>query len=250
VFFLIFLLRRMKLIKPILPAAGMAVVLCAVLCLPQPKLAKAFVETGKSVVNTVLSVLPIDKDDSSSSEDSSGSTGEEQPDESDKKPPLELDEEFGPNASDPSYSRMAQWTAVDYMIGEGKLLCGYGYNAFPEGKLHYLFDRWTTEWMPARMLDVGLVAIITEGGLVGLLSLLGFLAFIFVCSWRNKQKGGRFDYYRVMLYSIPLYLLLNYLASFPSEGLFWVLCGLFYAQCKLDKTLPPEEELCPQKWQF
>ncbi len=239
VFFLMLLQLRLNMIKRLIPFTAVMIV-CLILCLPQPKLMSALVQTGRSVINTVLMVLPGFGEEDSSQSDPSVSTPEV-PDKDENKLPLELDEEFGPNGSDPSYSRMAQWSAVRYMIGEGKLLCGYGYNAFPEGKLHFYFDRWLGEWETAKMLDVGFVALITETGLIGLLAHLGLIGYMAVCSWRNRRKGGAFGFYRMTLYSIPLYLLLNFLASFLYAELIWLLWGLFYAYSRLDEKLSPEE---------
>ncbi len=241
VFLLMLLQMRLRMVKRLLPFTTIMIV-CLILCLPQPKLMSALVQTGRSVVNTVLMALPGFGEDDSSQSDSSGSTSET-PDKDENKLPLELDEDFGLNGSDPTYSRMAQWSAVRYMIGEGKTLAGYGYNAFPEGKLHFYFDRWAAKWETAKMLDVGFVALITETGFIGLLAHLGLVIYIAVCCWRNRRKGGAFGFYRMTLYSIPLYLLLNYLASFLYAELIWLLWGLFYAYSHLDKTLPSEEAM-------
>lgn len=240
VFFFIFLLRRLKMIKRLVPGVAMAVALCLLLCLPQPKLMSAFVQTGRSVINTVLMAIPSSPSEDPSPSDPSASTPDV-PEKDENKPPLELDEEFGPNGSDPSYSRMAQWSAVRYMIGEGKLLVGYGYNAFPEGKLHFYFDRWLGEWEVAKMLDVGLVALMTEFGLLGTLTHAGLLVYIAIYCWLHRRKDGAFGFYRMTLYSLPLYLLLNFLASFLYAELIWLLWGLFYAYSRLDKELPPEQ---------
>ena len=240
IFFLLFILRRFKPVKRLIPSAGMAILLCLVLCLPQPKLAKAFAETGKSVINTVLSVLPSGDGGGTSTDDTSDPDNEVPDDGDEQKPPLDLDEEFGPNP-DPTYTRVVQWTAVDYMISEGKLLLGYGYNAFPEGKLHFYFDRWLGEWEVAKMLDVGLVALMTEFGLLGTLTHACLLVYIAIYCWLHRRKDGAFGFYRMTLYSLPLYLLLNFLASFLYAELIWLLWGLFYAYSRLDKELPPEQ---------
>lgn len=263
VFFVLLILGRKAFIKRMLPSAGMAILLCLVLCLPQPKLAKAYIETGKSVINMVLAVLPdtppVPTDDttaqessgtdqSTSSNDLSGTVQDVPSDDDDssstpqgtvdsnaeKEPAFKLDKEFGLNGDDPSYSRVAQWTAVEYMTMQGKLITGYGYNAFVEGKLHYYFDRWDARWKTAPMLDVGLVAIITEGGLIGTGSLIGWLVFMAIYAWRRKGVRGTFDFYRVTLYMIPLYLMLNFTSAFPNEGILWLVWGLFYAYRKLD----------------
>lgn len=268
--FLALLIYRLTLIRRMLSSLAITLALLAALCCIQPKLYYAFVETGKSSINTILGVLPDsvislftpaeqpapttsaetapNLPDSTESVPATEATVSTQPTETvpvpttpstapqsgdtnstTSRPGFELDENFGTNASDPTYSRTAQWTAVQYMMEEGDLLFGYGYNALIHGRIHFFFDRWTAKWQPTTFLDVGLVSILTESGLIGFLAQMALLGFIFVYSLLKKSKEDKFDFYHLILLIIPLYLLLNYLASFPNPSIIWILISLFYA---------------------
>lgn len=256
--FIALLLYRTVLLRRLLPSGAITLALLVLLCCFQPRLFNAFVETGKSSINTVLGIVPdsvislflpeytdevLPGEEDSTDKDSSGSDS--------LRPGFELDEEFGLNASDPAYSRNAQWTAIEYMAQEGQLLFGYGYNALPRGRIHFFFDRWAAQWQPTTFLDVGLVALIAESGLIGAISHLGLLGYLLVCAFRKRNRKDKFDFYHLVLFTIPLYLLLNILAAFLYAQVVWIFIGLFFAYKKLDNyekpedlTLaPPEEQL-------
>lgn len=231
-----------KLIRRLLPSIAMTLALVVVLCCCQPKLFSAFVETGKSSINTILGVLPDSVTSlffSGDTTETPDATGPSEP--NPNQPGFELDEDFGMNAGDPTYSRTAQWTAVEYMAKEGVLLFGYGYNALLRGCIHFFFDRWAAKWEPTTFLDVGLVALIAESGLLGAITHLGLLAWLFICALRKKRpfKERQLDFSWLTILIIPLYLLLNYLAAFLYAPVVWVFIGLFYADRKL---LDPEEK--------
>lgn len=237
------LLYRTALIRRLLPSAGIVLALLVLLCCFQPKLYSALVETGKSSINTVLGVLPDSVTSLFVPESTDGPTHPaptdpevpEQTQPTTPRPGFDLDEDFGDNASDPTYSRTAQWTAVQYMAQEGQLLFGYGYNALIRGRIHFFFDRWAAKWQPTTFLDVGLVALITETGLIGTICYLGLLGYLLVWSFWKRNREEKFDFYQLILLMIPLYLLLNYLASFLNASVVWLLFGLFYAYKDLDK---------------
>lgn len=254
---LMILVYRLRLIRPMLLSAGLTIALCIVLCFIQPNLVNAFTESGKSVVNTLLGALPdsvvslfvpdesnqppttdptkiTDSPDSTSSTDPTETTEATTPPKKPTKPGFQLDPNFGMNADDPSYSRMVQWSAVKYMIDEGHLLFGYGYNALPEGKLHFYYDKWSDYWTQTYSLDVGLIALVAESGLVGALTFMCLLGYILIESFR-KTKKEVLDFYQLTIFIIPLYLLLNFLAAFLNMTLVWLFFGLFYAYRKLDK---------------
>jgi len=249
VLFAMLIVYRMKLIRRVLASVGIVILLCALLCCFQPKLFNAFVETGKSSINTVLGVLP----DSVISmfvpdnPDNAGSPGD--PDDPTEPGDLsfgfELDDDFGANASDPSYSRTAQWTAIEYMTQEGQLLFGYGYNALIRGKIHFFFDRWAAKWQPTTFLDVGLVALLTESGLIGAVAYIGLLAFMLVYAFIKRSREDRFDFFCLVLFMIPLYLLLNYLAAFLHAQVVWLFIGLFYAYRKPEVQVYEDASLTP-----
>lgn len=255
------LMCRTNLIRRLLPSMAMILALLVLLCGFQPKLYSALIETGKSSINTILGVVPdsvislfIPEDTAAPSPTTQSETAQTgtaqteaskpaeitptQPTETKPDthhPSFELDEDFGTNASDPTYSRTAQWTAVQYMTEEGQLLFGYGYNALIHRRIHFFFDRWAAKWEPTTFLDVGLVAMITEGGLVSMIAYLGLLGYLFVCAFQKRSQKDRFDFHRLVLLMIPLYLLLNFLASFHNASVVWLLLGLFYAHKKLDE---------------
>ena len=212
-------LYRTKLIRRLLPAIAMILALLVLLCCIQPKLFSAFVETGKSSINTLLNAIP----DSVISQIFPN-----------MKQGFALDKDFGLNATDPAYSRNAQWTAVQYMAQEGDLLFGYGYNALLHGRIHFFFDRWAAQWQPTTFVDVGLVALIAESGLIGAISYLGLLGYMLVYAFRKRSKEEKFDFYRVVMFIVPFYLLMNILASFLHMEVLWLFIGLFYAYRKLD----------------
>jgi hypothetical protein len=249
VFVLVLLVYRMKLIRRLLPALGITLALCVVLCGFQPKLYQGLSQTAISSINTVLGVLPdrlvaaiqpnwnaADLTKPTAETNATEPTEETKPDT--HKPFFELDEDFGANAKDPTYSRMAQWSAVTYMLEDGQALFGYGYNALPEGRIHFFFDRWEAKWVSTDFLDVGLVALLMEGGFVGALSFLSLLGYLLVVSLRKRTCFGEMDFYWFMIFMIPLFLLLNFLASFMFASVVWLLIALFYAYRETEPQLP------------
>lgn len=258
ILFLMLLVYRTKLIRRMLPSLALAVALCAVLCFFQPRLYSAFVQTGKSSINTIMDALPDrvvslfqpsdTTPDPDSTEDAAASTAPTSlteatsPTDETQTPPattpsttpekgpfFELDKDFGMNATDPTYSRMAQWTAVEYMIQDGNALFGYGYNALLKGRIHFFFDRWEAKWSPTTFLDVGLVALLMEGGFIGGLSFLVLLGYMLVDAFRRRDRSDKMDFYHITIFMIPLFLLLNFLASFMFAGVVWLFIGLYYA---------------------
>ena len=232
--FVLLIMYRTQLLRRLVPAIAFTLALLVVLCCCQPKLLHAFVETGKSSINTILRIIP-EPVIALFLPDTPGETIDSNNDGIPELPGFQLDEDFGANASDPTYSRSAQWTAVQYMTQEGQLLFGYGYNALIRGKIHSFFDRWAAQWQPTTFLDVGLVALLTESGLIGALSLMGLLGYMLVQAFRKRSKEEKFDFYRLTLLMLPLYLLLNYLAAFLNGGIVWLFFALFYAYENLDK---------------
>lgn len=238
VLFLMVIFTKGKLIVRCLPATGIMILLILMLMVFQPNLKNAFVETTKSTVNTVLDVLPENVSASIvrvfTPKVASGDPSNPDASEEDDSPTrFQLDESFGLNGEDPSYSRMAQWTAVQHMAENGNLAFGLGYNALPEGRIHFFFDRWGAKWEPTDFLDVGLVALIAESGLIGGISYLALLGYMLVYSFLKRDKSNPLDFYRIVIYTIPLLLLLNFLAAFMFEDLVWLLTAMFYGYRRL-----------------
>lgn len=254
--FLALLIYRTKLIRRMLPSVAIMLALVVALCCVQPKLYSAFVETGKSSINTILDVIPDSVISLFVPEETVSPTLPTETDPSSpdptapvqtkpvpQRPSFQLNENFGMNASDPTYSRTAQWTAVVYMAKEGQLLFGYGYNALPRGKIHFFFDRWAAQWQTTTFLDVGLVALIAESGLFGAIAYLGLLGFMFVFAFIKKRplKERQLDFHWLTIFMVPLYLLLNTLAAFLFIPVVWVFIGLFYAYNNLENHEQTQE---------
>lgn len=201
---------------------GVAIILIfTTLCFINSHFKVAMVGTAVSSANTVLKPFGIElKMPSFGGED-----GED------------LEEEFGDNANNAARSRTVEWTAVTYMIDEGEAVFGYGYNAFPRGKLHYFYPQFGF-WTVAGTLDVGLLATVTESGFVGLIAQLAFLAYVFINALIRRGKRGTFTFNKLVVYTIPLYLVLNFMSAF--SGPFWVFLGLFFASRKLRLESQPD----------
>ena len=314
IFFALVVLRKGKPVLQLLPSVGMVLVLFVSLCFAQPKLHSAFVETGKSTINTVISVLPDswfetekpaetvdagkqpnaetpDKGDQQEEtqnpeggeqqEETQNPEGGEQQEETEnpengeqqeetenpengeqqeepekpnapdndktttdnkndkpKKPQkfaFTLDKNFGLNANAAVSSRNNQWSAVTYMKQEGHFLFGYGYDSYNEGKLYYkAVIKGETIWVGAHAIDVGLVSLFTESGLIGFTTLFAFLLFMVVVAWIRKNKDRSFDFYRLVIYMIPMYVMLNIMSSFLNKSVIWLFFALFYAYHKID----------------
>lgn len=232
---LVFLTRPLKTLRCLWPSLVLIAVLCLGFSLIQPKFGTALTETAKSSLNTVIQALPDEWFLNGSTADPDSTDPSDSTTDPDR-PTFELSEDFGANANNPTYSRTAQWTAVEYMAQEGQLLFGYGYNALPRGKIHFFFDIWAAEWQPTGFLDVGFVALLTESGLIGTLAYMGLLAYMLVYAFMRREslKKQTLDFYWVAIFIIPLYLLLNYLASFPHAHVVWIFIGLFFVYQKLD----------------
>ena len=54
-------------------------------------------------------------------------------------------------------------------------------------------------------------------------------------SLRKKDRKGQFDFYKVIIFTVPLYLLLNFLAAYVNGAAVWLVIGLFYAYERLRK---------------
>lgn len=236
---ILMILRYRVFFKKILPSIGITVALCLVMCFIQPKLLAGLTETFKSAVNTVLSALPDEL--YSANQEKNLHTDASEPDATQPETPptvttpgFELSEDFGLNANNPTASRMMQWSAVRYLAKDGQLLLGYGYNALLRGKIRFFFENWGNRWVVSTFLDVGLVSLITESGIIGTVSYLALLCYMAVCSLKKRDRTGKFDFYKLTLYIIPMYLLLNFLAAFLFYQIIWLYIGAFFAYLKLN----------------
>ena len=244
------LLHRKQFIQNIWRSVVLTLAVCAALCVVQPKLYSALLETGKSVLNTVFgvaydsaSVVPVKTATAEATAPVEAETEATAPAEAEteatvpaetvnKIPYMELSEDFGANQYDPTYSRMMQWSAIERIAEDGELLFGYGYNFLQSGRLYfYLYEEWTQ----VDFVDVGIVALVAESGLAGAAVMLAFIMFIFLHAFCKKTKTAEFDFYKVTLYIIPMLLLLNYVSVFLSDNTVWLFFALVYANMKLSE---------------
>lgn len=245
--------RPRKLAHSLWRGGLITVALCLLLTCMNTRFAAAFTETGKSTLNTVLSVVNIQLptvDDPSQTPDTTDPTMPSQPTDPDEEIfQFDLSEKFGLNANSAALSRFVEWTSLLYMFEEGHSFSGYGYNAFMEGRLHYFYPQFGF-WIVAGTLDVGLLRIATEAGILGLISHLAFLAFVFISAFRRRGEKGVLTFNKLLLYLIPLYLLLNFMAAF--SHLLWTVIGLFYASKRLDRKVLGEDGLpiAENRWIF
>lgn len=142
---------------------------------------------------------------------------------------FELSSDFGLNADNASYSRLVQWSAVYYMIQEGYMFLGYGYNAFLRGCLYYHFKQFGT-WTKAGALDTGFVAVAVEGGLLGLINILILWIGIAVSSLKNRdRRHGSYDIYKLTIYFVFMYMIINVASAYASTELIWLYLAVFFS---------------------
>lgn len=229
---------------------AMAVVLFTGMAFTNGGFGEAMLETGKSSLNTVLSAANIHVPGLETADGSQQDPDFVQP----EKPvqqgqQFQISSKFGLNANSAANSRLVEWTAVLYMKEEGNLLFGYGYNAFPRGMLHYFYPQFGF-WTVATTLDVGLLGIVTESGVIGLLTELALLGWIMVTAFLKRGKNGTFTFNKVMMYAVPVYLMLNFMAAFYAS--IWVIIGLYFANRKLEENGEEEiaEPVADKRWLF
>jgi len=282
---LVFITRPVKMIRSLWPSLLLILALCLGFSVIQPKFGAALTETAKSSWNTVIQALPdkwFAQEEVAETTQATEATEATQTTETTEvtqtteateatqtaettepvattprptkpqRPTFVLSEDFGLNANNPSYSRLFQWSALKYMMENGTFLLGNGYNAFRQGQIYFVHKNWGSEYMVAPVLDVGGVSIFAESGLIGMLSYLGLLGYMLLQSLRRRERNGAFDFYKLMIFTVPLYLLLNILSAFTNVTLVWQVFGLFYAYENLDKQglLGQTPAIAEKKWQF
>ena len=247
-FVLLLVLRPKKLLKAIGSSLAMTLVLCLALGLLGNRFfLLASVETGRSTLNTVLGVVDLEIPPIPGVTNLLANLPVIDPgaetDEEEEAP------EFGKNQSSAAQSRLVEWTAAKYMIQEGEGLFGYGYNAFPRGKLQYFYPQFGV-WTVATTLDVGLLRIMTDSGLVGLLTHLALTVFALLEAIKHRGEKGLLTFEKLFSLLLIMYLLMNFMAAFT--GPFWLVLGLFYASRKLTRQNLPDNEPLPEEkgWLF
>ncbi len=267
----LFCTRPLKLLKRSWVSLVVTVVMCLSLTFLNANFGNAIKHTGYSCLNTALRLVNIELPEPTIAEDetvipteSTEETDDGETDPSDSTDPSDtsdpsdpsedptdestepLDEiinpeppSFGPNQHSAVHSRTIEWTALDYMLQQGRGAFGYGYNAFGRGKIRYYYPAFGY-WTRARTLDVGLLRITMDHGLVGLVAFLGFVAYLIAEALRKVGKKGIFTFNKLMLFVLPMFLMLNYAAAYT--GSFWTIVGLLFASQALDKNGCPDEE--------
>lgn len=142
---------------------------------------------------------------------------------------------FGDNGNTAAVSRTFQWTAVEYMFLNGNLLLGYGYKAYLRGMIHFYYSGYHA-WDVAQAVDVGLVVLIAERGLLGFILYIYFVCKIIIESYKNgflDKKNTNF--YCAMFYILILYIICNILSASVDNQLIWVLFGLYCGYDKIAK---------------
>ncbi len=138
--------------------------------------------------------------------------------------------DFGDNVSNPVGSRSFQWSLLLYMIEQGTWLIGYGYNAYARGLLYFHYEYvGYSGWDKAQALDVGFVTVLGEGGVIGLLNYWAFLVGILVTSFVNRKKGkeSKFNFYKLSVYLIIYYIIMNIATYCIDIKSFWLFIGLW-----------------------
>lgn len=137
----------------------------------------------------------------------------------------ELSEEFGTNANSGNSSRLRQWTSIITMLKDGNLLFGYGYNGFKNELVHYI-NLENGKWYIAKELDVGLVAFLVNGGIIGLVSYVWFLLNMWVLSRKNKHDKKEWTFDNIIPFLVISMLLLEFMSSFSVRHFEWLFIAL------------------------
>lgn len=221
VVFCLMVMRPLRFFKRIWFSACVTLAVCLSLCFIVPTFYPATANTTRSCANTVLALVDIKIPEVGMFVEPT-------------EPSRPEDEtiEFGLNQHTAAESRLVEWSSVTYMMQEGEALFGYGYNAFVRGKLHYLYPQFGF-WTVAETLDVGLLAIVADSGIVGLAIYSLLMLMLCYLSLRRMSRLGTFNFFKCVSIMLPMYLLINFMAAL--NGPIWLFLGLVYASLTLDK---------------
>lgn len=152
-----------------------------------------------------------------------------------------LSSEFGTNATNGTYSRLRQWSSVIFMINDNNLLFGYGYNGFVNGAVKY-FNFRENYWHIAKELDVGFVAFLINGGIIGLISYFIFLVTpYFKIKKYNSRKEWNFGC--MYIYMAMLLILLEFMTSFGVRHFEWLVFSLIWIWIGIAKKGKKDESM-------
>lgn len=130
--------------------------------------------------------------------------------------------EFGENAGGLA-SRLDQLTGIRFTAERSPLL-GFGPNAFAKLLVAYMY--YPGVWSHVATVDVNLVAIIGQYGLIGLVGFLSLYSSLGISFLRKKYRKDSLMQYLFLSYSC--YMLCLFSISFLDKW-FWVLTGILLA---------------------
>jgi O-antigen ligase len=131
-------------------------------------------------------------------------------------PPLE----FGENANGLA-SRMVQLTAIPYTLSQNPFF-GFGPNAFARGLVAYTYVEGHLSFV--QTVDMHLVAIVGQYGLVGLLGVLAQFGAVGITMIRKKYRQDTLMYFLLMTFVCYMLCLLS---ISNLDRWYWVFIGIF-----------------------
>jgi len=152
--------------------------------------------------------------------DPSAPTDPTEPTEEEETKPVIKPPEFGENRNGVN-SRLAQLTGILYTMQRAPIF-GFGPNAHTRGLVGYMYQEGT--WSFLKTVDMNLVAIICQYGIIGLLGFLSLYGGMGIRFLKKKYRGDRLMQYFFL--SFLCYMLCLASISFLHKW-FWVFTGLF-----------------------
>ena len=143
---------------------------------------------------------------------------------------VDVSSQFGNNI-DASTSRLMQFSAFEDMFEKGVFLFGFGYQAFTRGLVYYFYPQFGS-WSVASTLDVGVVSVMIESGIIGLIN---WAAFFFVI-YLSCKKAKTFTFEVLIKYILILYFMLNILTACLYNEFFWLIIILYFANDKIKRS--------------
>ncbi len=214
--FLIRLFRKSlgKLFATYLPIIGCAVVILALIFMLSP--------VGRPIIAGYVEDLFSSHTDPGPSTEPTTSTKpsvtEPSPTEP-TQPKPNLVPEFGENANGVA-SRLDQLSGIRYTV-ERQPIFGFGPNASARGLVGYMYTPGT--WTHVKTVDMNIVAIISQYGIVGLIGFLCLYGSIGISFLRKPYRGDPLLHY--LFLSFVCYMLCLLSISFLDKW-FWVITGL------------------------
>ena len=143
---------------------------------------------------------------------------------------VDVSSQFGNNI-DASTSRLMQFSAFEDMFEKGVFLFGFGYQAFTRGLVYYFYPQFGS-WSVASTLDVGVVSVMIESGIIGLINWAAFFVVIYL----SCKKSKTFTFEVLIKYILILYFMLNILTACLYNEFFWLIIILYFANDKIKRS--------------